>query len=349
MRPRSGWRGSWSRALGSGPQELGKEVEVETRNGEVVQGRLAEAPSGRIGLLTPDFAEPLQIAVENVRSVTALKDSASPDSDAELFAFHLIDGDWVVAEIGDVTEETWVLVASGLGRVEVPRSSVAAVEAIMGGAVAYDGSSGIAGWSQLEEKYTFRAEKGSLLADEPRAGITRDVGLDEERELRLALSWPEDPRFRIAIGHERDREGEGVTLEAWGESLVAWREERKHLEVVELCRELERGGSIALSVRIAEESVGFFDEQGRPLGTLDRHERSGGYLTVLNDGEGIALERLRVLDGRGLAALKRLEADEVIGFDPSERALLTSEGPVPLRRRDRPGLEAGGSSSGAAR
>ena len=319
-------------ALASASGPVGDGVTVKTVDGHTMTGRLAGAPEGHLGLWSSHFAEVLRIDVDRVAEIKDPKPGPSPRLEDDSFAFELLAGDRILATIVDVTADTWVLEASGLGRIAVPRTEVTAVENLGGSRIVYNGPHGARGWRQVDDKHTFVALGSALTTEDPRARIDRDLGLLSERELRIDLSWSETPRFRIGVGHRNDRAGlkRSVTLEVWGSSLVAWRERGPGLELVELIEGLEPASSLVLRLRVDPERVSFFGETWGELGTISRQRDPGDHLSIANDGAGLTLHSVRALEGRDRPPPRRLDEASLVGFDPQARALVTADGPVSL-------------------
>jgi len=306
----------------------GLPVELVSKEGTAVHGQLVPAADGRIGLRSDDFVETMEVELERVATLSfAEAKSESEDSKGQV-AVRLAQGDLLRGRLLGLVDGTWHFAANGLGTLELPELAIRSIENAGSDALLFQGPNGLAGWSGQLGDDGWQAVPGGLVSRKAGTRIGRELGLDEARRLDMDLAWEGKPRFRIALASRSEKlvVKHVVTVEVWGRSLVAWTDEDKRIEAVELLEPLPDDGSLSLHLRTMEDALVFLGAEGEELGRIARPKRSGGSMVVMNDGEALTIASLLVVDGG--AAVQRLDAVDVLGFDAERQVYSTVAGEV---------------------
>jgi hypothetical protein len=306
-------------------------VVLSGRDGTQLEGWLAPAPDGLIGLRSEDFLETLEILPDRV---VALDFEVTEEAQEVLEGQVIVElrgGDLLRGRLVGVSPEAWSFDAEGLGRVKLPVERILSIESLASSAVVFHGPNGLVGWEQLgRDDVLWIAAPGKLVSLAAGAKVGRDIGLDEPRQVDLELAWDAEPRFRIGLGSKSPKalRNHTIILEVWGKTLVGWSDAHKDLELVELATGLEKAGHLALHFRTEETEVVFLDDAGEELGRLPLRKRPGANLVLVNDGDSLELNSLLVVDSTHDVEVRRLDASEVLGFDVERRIFTTTAGDI---------------------
>jgi cell division septation protein DedD len=321
------WWAAWSLGLlGLGGASEGPAVELKLRSGPSLRGILCPAGEGQLSLEVPMFAEALRFDTREIASLTFQDPKWLQDPSVKPYwVFDLADGQRLHGEIAALEPEFWQLKATGLGLLRIPRSALVRAEAMGSASIVYSGPAGLVGWSQ-PGKDAFVAAPGALVSRSAGSSIEQRFERDDLRSILLRLAFEGRPQFRVAIGHAGGPKARAaaVTLEAWGDSLMATCLRGEALDFVELRSGLKSGSELELQIFLEDEFVEFFDGQGTPLGRIARGPERGGMFTLTCDGAHIALRQLLVRR-KGSSSLELDEA-RLLGWDALTGEWLTAEG-----------------------
>lgn len=298
------------------------DIEISILGGKSIRGRLSPATGARIGLETEGFSEPLIVQIDALDAIECLQEMKSAADTRGLFSFELSGGEQLHGRILGLTNEAWRIDAIGIGTVSFPRSVVTHARSLGSSSILFNGPHGLAGWTSGKARTSFATRGNSLTSTSPAARIERDLGLDHDRMVEIELSWSATPRFRVELGRraKKSKRSGAVTVEAWGESLVAWSIRGKGLDIVELSQQIDAESELSLGARVTQAEITFLDANGRELGTLARPANSGPLLAVVNDGDALTLRKLRVIEGLHAHESITLEDALITGFDADENA-----------------------------
>ncbi len=314
-----------------GEPEKGPEVSVTGTDQLVLPGTLESAQDGFFGLQSAYFSEALSIPAERVISVAFKKGRGRAQESREAFYFRLRGNQVLYGDLLGVSAEGWEIAADGLGNVVIPKLLLERVQWLQNPNLVYSGPRGKSGWD-LNRDWVFQNQR--LISLEPKARLTRDFGLDQERTLAFQLHWELDmPRFRLILGSDTKRSrAKGVTLTMMGEDLYATSIVDEELQLLQLSDGLPADKTFSIRARITSELIVFLDGEDQVIGQLERGGNSGEHFVLLNDGFDLELSDVVVIEGGegGETLPGRLQAEGVLSFDREAGIFETAEGPVPL-------------------
>ena len=323
-------------AVAAQPEEAASkappEAVVLTVEGQSMAGTLCPAVDGRIGLASSDFAAPLVIRPDRLAAITFDIGEDDRDGSQGYFEVALNDGSRLHAKLLGVTAEGWRLSASGMGTFTVPASSIVGVENLGSGedeppGLIYRGPTGLAGWGQGPAQSSWVVEPGRIVAKKANTRLSRDLSLDEPREVTVRLRWKGDPHFRLLIGAKTaSSKKDLLTLEPWGDTLVAsWTQKKKSMEFTEIMEGLEADSSLELKINTLDESIMFLDIDGVELGRIPRVGQVGPRLNIISDSAGLELSGIEVVPATGDdVGLRRLSAGEITGVEADGQRFVTA-------------------------
>jgi hypothetical protein len=199
------------------------------------------------------------------------------------------------------------------------------------GATLMRGAGELSLWRASGRVDGWRREGRTFVASGSRSVLSREFPELVGRPIVLDVGWRGEPRFRVGLGVRR-AVGDDVTLEAWGDRLVAWREGERRIEHFVFPGSLADETHYVVRARILDREVVFLDADGEPIGGLSRGSGAGNTLQLVCDGLGLELRDLFVGGVSGGVLPKDLTVEAVTGFDGAAGELVTGDERVTLER-----------------
>ena len=319
-------------AAGSDQPSPGQ-VFLHTGEGQRLRGVLSAATDGQLAFDSVDFTDPLSIdpmALESIRFAT--EEGGDTDYSGK-YSFLLKGGDALRGRIQEVHgQDSWLVDLDGMGPLSLSVSELAAVDALASEVMVYSGPFGLGGWDQ---RGTWLASGPSGFIPEtsdPRSLLKRDFGLNGQRLVDIELQVGREAHFRMyLLGQSMKRvDKDCITLEIWGDTLVAYTEGKKRIFATPIPGAMREGGLIVLKIKTDADSLYFLDDEGVTLATLSRPDESGPGFGLECDAGSLKLSSIRVLNTESSLSPVRLIAQDVLGLDAEAGVYQTTAGEVPV-------------------
>lgn len=251
----------------------------------------------------------------------------------------LANGDVVFGDLKALDAKVVSIATTGQGTLDIPRENVVSLMSLKNGPIAYEGPNGIPQW-------TARATSGALTAvwqqgidglesAGPGAALVRTGLLERYSRLHLNIAWGRSPTFRIRLGATNDaaRDASCVTIETWGNDLVAYREKESDVEIVELVPKVEDDEHCEISIGVDAGTFVFFGSGDTEIGKISRASDDGNGLAI----ENLAGSKLRIADVsvarkpvEGWVRGKALLGEDIASLDASGALVLKDGTVVPV-------------------
>lgn len=330
------------------PAQVWRKAALGLVAGNTFEGELAPGPNGSLWIRAPQYEEPFAV---DLRTLDWIEFPArEPLTDRQRFLFELTDGARVEGRVLAIENDVWHIDSSALGEVRIPARAIRRTDQGGRDSVLFHAIDGLVGWTESGRRNGWTMGARGLAATGARATLVREFSGLQSRPIQLTLGWRGEPLFRVGLGFAREIE-ESVTLEVWGQQLVAWRVQERHLEVLRLPYDLGELEEIELFLRIDADAVQFFDREGESLGQVSRGRVGrGDKLGFVCDGLGLEVRRLSIGAQEAALGSEVLRISDVTGFDAASSSFITNAGTVPSSRvaqLTRDNLSASGSTGPA--
>ncbi len=289
------------RVLGAGDAGDQKPAFVlDLADGSQVPGNFAGSKNGNdVRWQSPFFTSPLDFPQSALKSVRYEMTGAPPAPVGE-FCFELVSGDFLYADLLEVSDAEFVVNSSRLGHVRLSRDHLRRVYRYKGADAIYLGPNGLVGWKDRAPTSQWLDDGGQLQSNHNGASIFANLNIPTQARIEVELSWQQKPDFALGLGvDESDNSTRGFHFEVWDKDLVAVAESARDADVASM-QKVEAGpGRIRIQAYLdqAKGQLVLLSPGGKRLATLNTHPKKpqthpGVRLT---NGRGdVRLESIRI-------------------------------------------------------
>ena len=309
---------------------------LETVGGEKFVGSLLDSDDAHIAWTARGFLAPISLPKTGVKHVAFEPDETTDTVERPTgkWLLEMVNDDRLTVEVISIDETSVVVESERCGGLVVPRAWIRRLTSKVGPTLAYEGPNSAAEWvapgSKASDRLAWKFSAGRLVSPRGAGSAFRDLGLSEGRAVTLRLSWTGGADFTIDVGVDAGpRKWVPIKVEAWENTIVAYRELDDRVELVEIEPIAAKDGELELTIVAGNDRVLFIDAEGSDLGSVSRPNDLGDGIGLINRGAQTGLDCVEVTrlseDGE-LVRRRVIDGATVLSFDAETSVFMTDDG-----------------------
>lgn len=279
---------------------------LQLHRGDFLAGRLvAHTGSDQLAWQHPAFDTKFLFPLRAITGA-AFAEPAEVTRAAGEFCVELTNGDRWYGSVVGIDGHALTLRSPGMGDLPIRREMLRRLFRWSDGkTLLYSGPGALADWQQSGDGDPWEDRGGQLRTDQTLTSIYGDIGLPDQAQLEIEVSWSGKPNFVIAIGVDEDPSSvdQALRMEVWNQTLVLIRESEDAAAILALGTLAHFDQHLWLSIAL-DQTTGratVYSERGKRLGELqldgDAQQSLPG-VRLENISGNVQLESLQVMAAR---------------------------------------------------